>query len=212
MASHWKVLGLVVLLFSSPPPAAAQTSLLKDLGKAWKDSDKVMKEVQKWAKKPIDLWDKAKPLTEDDEAYDPQEPPGGPKLPSTCKDNDECAECFEKPYGDLQSVRVRFEKLRILYQSTKKELGDAIAFGDAASNVHGISAMAWIREKEKIRVSEKRFEEAYDDKYEELLGVLEEALKGIAACEESVFGEEAWYDRFGFIYHQFMADRYRRIN
>lgn len=212
MARSCRYLGLVLLMLAIPSPAPAQSGLMRDIAKAWKDSDKVMKEAQKWAKKPIDLWDKAKPLTEEDEGYDPVEPPGGPKLPSTCKDNDQCAECFEKPYADLQSVRVRFEKLRILYQSTKKELGDAIAFGDGASNVHGISAMAWSREKEKIRASEKRFEAAYDAKYEELLGVLQEALQGIASCEESVFGEEAWYDRFGFIYHQFMADRYRRIN
>jgi hypothetical protein len=37
-----------------------------------------------------------------------------------------------------------------------------------------------------------------------------DALDQIAACEEEVYGEEGWYNRYAFIYYQFMADRHRR--
>lgn len=49
-----------------------------------------------------------------------------------------------------------------------------------------------------------------DAKYEELVEELRGSLDQIAACEEEVYGEKDWYNRFGFIYYQFMADRYRR--
>jgi len=153
-------------------------------------------------------------LSPDDDQYDPDyKPPGTPELPSLCKNSLKCEDCFKEPYAGLQSTRFRFEKLMRVNKVTKNMLRDAISFGDAAAGLAGGAApLAWNAEKIKIRASEESFDKSYDAKYEELLGTLKNNLLGIAACEAEVFGNEAWYDRYGFIYHQFMSVAYRRPN
>jgi hypothetical protein len=34
----------------------------------------------------------------------------------------------------------------------------------------------------------------------------------LAACEERFFDTADWYDRYGFIYYAFMANRYKRAD
>lgn len=151
-------------------------------------------------------------LSPDDDQYDPDyKPPGTPELPSLCKNSLKCEDCFKEPYAGLQSTRFRFDKLRRLDKVTKNMLRDAISFGDAAAGLAGGAVpLAWNAEKTKTRATEESFNKTYDAKYEELLGTLKNNLLGIAACEDEIFGNEAWYDRYGFIYHQFMAVAYRR--
>ena len=153
-------------------------------------------------------------LSPDDDQYDPDyKPPGTPELPSLCKNSLKCEDCFKEPYAGLQSTRFRFEKLMRVNKVTKNMLRDAISFGDAAAGLAGGAApLVWNAEKMKIRKSEESFDKSYDAKYEELLGTLKNNLLGIAACEAEVFGNEAWYDRYGFMYHQFMSVAYRRPN
>jgi hypothetical protein len=151
-------------------------------------------------------------LSPDDDQYEPDyKLPGTPELPSLCKNSGECEACFKQPYAELQNTRFRFEKLRRLNKVTKDMLRDAISFGDAAASAAGgLAGLAWNKEKIGIRASEAGFNQSYDAKYEELLATLKSNLMDIAACEAEVFGNEAWYDRFGFIYQQFMATAYRR--
>ena len=153
-------------------------------------------------------------LSPEDDQYEPDyKLPGSPELPSLCKNSQKCQDCFKQPYADLQSTRLRFDKLRRLNKVTKDMLRDAISFGDAAAGLAGgMAPLAWNSEKTKIRASEEGFNKSYDAKYEELLATLKNNLLGIAACEEEIFGNEAWYDRFGFFYQQFMAEAYRRPN
>jgi hypothetical protein len=151
-------------------------------------------------------------LSPDDDQYEPDyNPPGTPDLPSLCKNSNECSDCYKQPYADLQNTRFRFDKLRRLNRVTKTMLRDSFSFGDAAANAAGgIAGLAWSKEKEKIRASEASFNNAYDAKLAELLATLQKNLMGIAACEAKIFGNENWYERFGFFYHQFMAEAYRR--
>jgi hypothetical protein len=211
-------LALVALVFS-PSLLLAQKgswvpqvtpSDLSTLSDGWKNSSKAVKLATDAVSKGSQILDLVKELTEDDEKYDPEpDPAGQPKLPSLCQGDPKCNQCFAKPYANLESVRIRFEKLRRVGQSTTKMIADAVAFGDGASSIHGIAALAWNEEKKKIRASEKNFDASYDAKYHELLATLEGALHGIASCEESVFGSPGWYDRFGFVFYQYIADRYQ---
>jgi hypothetical protein len=148
----------------------------------------------------------------DDDQYEPDyKLPGTPELPALCKGSPKCDACFKQPYADLQNTRIRFERLRRLNKVTKDMLRDAISFGDAAASAAGgLAPLAWNSEKTKIRASEQTFNESYDLKYAELLATLQTNLFGIAACEEQIFGNESWFDRFGFMYQQFMAVAYRR--
>jgi hypothetical protein len=187
---------------------------LEDLAKtdAFKKLEDGIKKIKDIHDKQDEYYDKLDKLSPDDDQYEPDyKLPGTPELPSLCKDSQKCEACFKQPYADLQNTRFRFEKLRRLNKVTKDMLRDAISFGDAAASAAGgLAPLAWNSEKTKIRASEKSFNATYDAKYEELLATLKNNLLGIAACEEQIFGNESWFDRFGFMYQQFMAVAYRR--
>jgi hypothetical protein len=150
-------------------------------------------------------------LSPDDKGYDEDyDPPGMPELPLECDLSEKCATCFEPAYERLTKVRIRFEKLRRVYAWTKAYKERAFALGDSAAGIHGLAGLAWVGKRIGLEKSYKRFEAAYDDKYEELLQELRASLEQIAECEAEIYGEKDWYNRFGFIYYQFMADRHRR--
>jgi hypothetical protein len=176
------------------------------------DGIKKIKEIDELADKNDQYYKDLEKLSPDDDQYEPDyKLPGTPELPSLCKGSAKCDVCFKQPYADLQNTRIRFETLRRLNRVTKDMLRDAISFGDAAASAAGgLAPLAWNTEKTKIRESEKSFNATYDAKYEELLATLKNNLLGIAACEAKVFNNESWYDRFGFMYQQFMAVAYRR--
>lgn len=186
----------------------ADLETFKKLGEGLKK----IKDVQDLNEKQDKYYKDLETLSPDDAQYESDyKLPGTPELPSLCKNSRECEDCFKQPYADLQNTRFRFEKLRRLNKVTKDMLRDAISFGDAAAGLAGgMAPLAWNSEKTRIRKTEESFNQSYDAKYDELLATLKDDLLGIAACEANVFGNDAWYDRFGFIYHQFMAGAYRR--
>jgi hypothetical protein len=204
-----------------PPALQAQAATFEDLAQLSKKDlqeiakqtklDDVWKQFSDKLKKPVDWqkeWDK---LSHDDEQYEEDyEPKGMPKVPSKCAESDECRSCFEPAYERLTAVRIRFEKLRRIYAWTANYKARAFALGDSAAGMHGLAGLAWVGERVKLERQFGQFEASYDAKYEELIAELRAALEQIAACEEQVYGEQDWYNRFGFIYYQFMADRYRR--
>lgn len=154
-------------------------------------------------------------LTDADKALDPNyRPSGSPSVPSHCtapdgKSGEGCNDCFAAAHRKLTAVRTAFEKLRRVGTTTRAFAAKSIAFGDSVSGVHGVAGLGWQPERTKIEQSMQNFEKAYDAKYSELLGLLEASLKDISACEAKHFNEPDWYDRYGFIYYTFMADRYK---
>jgi hypothetical protein len=150
------------------------------------------------------------PLTPDDAQYeDDFDPAGQPQVPLQCAESDECAECFEPAHARLNAVRVRFEKLRRIGSWTRTYKERAFTLGQAMGGMHGLAGLAWTGERIKLERQFKSFESSYQSKYAELLEELEGSLRQIAACEQDAYDEQGWYERFGFIYYNFMADRYR---
>ncbi len=220
----WRLIvgaGLAMLLAGAWTRAAAQIppmpkTTLPDLLKTdtFKKLGEGLKKIKDINDKGDKYYEDLEKLSPDDDQYDPDyDPPGTPELPSLCKDSQKCEDCFKQPYADLQNTRFRFDKLRRINRATKNMLRDAISFGDAAASAAGgLAGLAWNTEKTKIRASEASFNNSYDAKYEELLATLKNNLLGIAACEEKIFNNPSWYDRFGFMYLNFMAEAYRRPN
>ena len=145
-------------------------------------------------------------------------PAGMPSVPTFCYEADmnesgegPCAKCFEQARAGFNEVRYKFIKLAIIYRCTKSFADKSMAFGDDVSSIHGVSGLAWQAEKRKIEESVERLKKSYDDKYIELLQRLQESMIDIAECEEE-FGERDWYDRFGFMFYEFMKEKYRRTD
>ncbi len=169
----------------------------------------------KGGKAAAEALDAYKPLTDGDKSLDTDyRPAGSPSVPSHCtapdgKSSPGCNECYAGAYRKLTAVRTALEKLRRVGTTTRAFTAKSIAFGDSVSGVHGVAGLGWQPERAKIEQSLKSFESAYDAKYAELMGLLEVALKDIGQCEAKHFSAPDWYDRYGFMYYTFMADRYR---
>lgn len=190
---------------------AAEEKGASNAAKDLVDAGKQAQNIADIAKSAQDLLDAYEALTDEDKAASPDyNPPGMPQVPLRCFESAGCRECFSGAQESLRQVRARFERLRAVYIRTKTFTDRSIAFGDNVSGVHGIAGLAWHAERVKILGSMQGFNQSYDNKYSELVGVLGDALQQIGQCEARHFDEPDWYDRFGFIYYSFMVDRYKR--
>lgn len=144
-------------------------------------------------------------------------PAGEPNIPSFCDipQNDSgftegsCAECYFEARKEFNEVRYLLEKLATIYKCTKDMTDASLSLGDNASGIHAVTGLAWQYERRKIEQSIKELEVAYDSKYAEFMQRLADAMQQLNICEAK-FGVEDWYDRFGYIYYEFMKDKYRR--
>ncbi|HUR65328.1 MAG TPA: hypothetical protein VMZ03_03175 [Chitinophagaceae bacterium] len=130
-------------------------------------------------------------------------------MPRGCRRESECGECYRSAMGQLNFVRRQLGRLSCIYQNTKNFNNSAIAFGDNASGIHAVTGLAWQNARAEIVQTMNHFKQTYDNKYIDMIGALETALKAIDRCE-SQYGEEGWFQRSGFIYLEFMKDKYRR--
>ncbi|WP_228235862.1 hypothetical protein [Allomuricauda sp. M10] len=147
--------------------------------------------------------------------------PGEPNIPSFCDDElvegaagfgdnlGSCSECYYQARTEFNNVRYNLEELATIYSCTKKFTDAALAFGDNASGLHAVTGLAWQNERRGIEKSITDLESAYDKKYAEFMQRLADAMQQLNICEAK-FGVEDWYDRFGFIYYEFMKDKYKR--
>jgi hypothetical protein len=146
-----------------------------------------------------------------DAAHEPREAPDGqPDVPSSCEGNPACQQCYGEAMDKLDNTRYRLERLRAIYSSTYSWAKGKIAFADGVSGFHGMSALAWQKYKIGVMQSLKNLDGNYDNKYAELMEALLDNLQGISSCEARIMNVPDWYDRFGFVYYQFMKDAYKR--
>lgn len=154
-------------------------------------------------KKMIDEWDPLKACSHI------AAPPSTPRVPMFCEDDPSCSACYSDARSEFNAVRGTFEQLRVIYQCSMDDINSAIAFGDSASGVHGVSGLAWQAQRARITNSVNGLKNAYDKKYEEIRGRLHSSMIEIASCEAQ-YGEPDWYDRFGYVYFEFLTDKYKR--
>jgi hypothetical protein len=177
----------------------------------WEKIGKGINEFAEAVEKYNKMMEAYEHLTPHDGPFEPNyTPPGTPEIPTHCAGNSKCTQCYEQAYGQLTAVRVRFEKLRVLYGSTMAWIRSAISFGDTAASAVGIGGLAWQTERKKVEGSVANLNTAYDNKYVELCNTLQEALKAIDGCEATEFHNPDWYNRFGYMFYTFMQAHYHR--
>lgn len=154
-------------------------------------------------------------LNPDDLGVDPDySPAGAPQLPTRCLDEGDadCLACYESAQGEIDFLRRNLERLRAIYAATKKYTDKAIAFGDSMAGLPGGFGMAWPEQRFGIQAEMEKLGKTYDEKYNGMIANLERSLRELSECEARHFDTPDWYDRFGFIYYTFMADRYKRAD
>ena len=130
-------------------------------------------------------------------------------LPRGCRRESDCGECYRSAMGQLNFIRRQLGRLGCIYQNTKNFTNSAIAFGDNASGIHAVTGLSWQHARGEIVQTMNHFKQTYDRKYIDMIGALETALKAIDRCE-SQYGQDGWFQRSGFIYLEFLKDKYRR--
>jgi hypothetical protein len=173
-----------------------------------------------------DAWKGVRPLTKGDARKQQNYDAGAPRVPSHCADAaplatvdahpraidlgpQGCRNCYGQAIAHLNRVRDNLERLRAAGEENKEFVEAQIAFGDSVASIPNTGA-GWYSAKKRILEAEKDFEQAYDKKYAELLISLERSLREISKCEDAFFNEKNWYERFGFVYYAFVAERYKR--
>ncbi len=126
-----------------------------------------------------------------------------------CAPESECQNCFTDARDKMNFFRRQLARLNCIYQNTKNFTTSAVAFGDGASGIHAMTAIAWQNERAKIMASMERLKGTYDTKYIEFIQGLKAALMEFDACENK-YGQGDWYQKSGFIYFEMMKERYKR--
>ena len=130
-------------------------------------------------------------------------------MPTTCAGNQACNECYQSAVNELNFIRRQLGRLSCIYSNTKQFNESAIAFGDNMSGIHAVTGAAWQSSRAEIVAQFESFKRTYDNKYADMMTSLHNALQSISACEAQ-YGLPDWYQRFGFIYFEFMKDKYKR--
>ena len=149
-------------------------------------------------------------LSNDDKRMEPDyKPPGTPDVPSKCLENKACRPCYTEAYGKVNTTRKNLEKVRAKYEFTHRFTAQGIAYMQAAGNAGGgIAAMGAQDQVSKVNESLTGFDEVVRNKNTELLGKLEGNLREVSVCEAKYYKNNDWYDRYGYMYYQFMVAHY----
>ncbi|MGE3274159.1 MAG: hypothetical protein AB7O67_03535 [Vicinamibacterales bacterium] len=160
-----------------------------------------------------EFWEASDAFSNEDAGYTPDlNPDGMPDLPVGCAMTDNaagCAACYQQAQGKLQGMMLLLERLRAIGESTRRYTTAALAFGDNVSGIHGVSGLAWQSQRGGIVQQLAGFERTYESKRQDMMGSLRRALDDVAACEAEYFDNPDWFNRYGFIYYQFMDARYK---
>jgi hypothetical protein len=179
---------------------------------AAKNVQRDLNTVMTGARNAADLWDASNLLDKvTDRNYEPDlSGEGAPEVPaSLCGPSEACNECYTTVFENLDAVRMSLEKMRIAGTATDDYVKKSYALGDGLSGVTGLAALQWQKERAGIGKAFEHFKGTYDTKYEGLMKSLKDTMDKWNACEAQ-YGERDWYARFGFLYYQFMRDRYKR--
>jgi hypothetical protein len=132
-----------------------------------------------------------------------------PTVPSSCAEDPACESCYAEAVHRIDFNRFYIERARCITAAHVKMANSAMSFGDSASGVHGVAGLSWqLQGKPQITQAVKKLQGTYTQKAGQYLGGLESSLKQLGQCEAEHYGERDWYQRYGWIYLNFMKAKY----
>lgn len=135
--------------------------------------------------------------------------PANALIPSSCSATSGCNDCYKAALDGFNADRKTLARMMCLYMNTKNFTDKAIAFGNSMASLPGGVGLGWIPAKRNIDNAYTSFKNTYDKKSRELLTSLQKNMMKIDQCEHS-YGLKDWYQRFGFMYFEFMQQKYKR--
>lgn len=154
--------------------------------------------------------DFSKTLSATDKRLDANyEPPGAPGVPSKCMENKACRPCFTEAYAKVNKTRKALEKVRAHYDYTHRLTTSGVALMQSMGGVGGgVAGLGVLSETTKVNDALDGFDTVVSRKNAELLARLQSNLKEVSTCEAKYYKNDDWYDRYGYIYYQFMFAHY----
>lgn len=152
-----------------------------------------------------------KTLSDKDKGLDPDyKSPGAPDVPSQCMEDAQCRPCYTQAQATVDRARVDLEKVRSISEFTHKLVvqGEGLMNG-VGSMSGGPAAIQASVETFKTEASLKDFDEKVKAKNQQLLENVQKGLQAIGACEAQFYKTDDWYNRYGFMYYQFILARYQ---
>jgi hypothetical protein len=159
------------------------------------------------------FWQSLKTLSQSETP--PDEARRGPSLPSSCVDdawalpsNPGC-QCMTTAVDKLRKNRQMLEKLRILVANQKNSVDKAIALGNSYAQLHTLMGIQWVGiRKHDIEEPYAQFKQISNQKHQALMDAIQKDLQDVSTCEAKL-GERDWYQKFGFMYFEFLYAAYR---
>jgi hypothetical protein len=193
------------LFLSASPPVKAQLDA------------SAIKKAMDYFKKALDIAENAEKMWSDSKTLSPNEASPnfaqrGPTMPSSCAGaaaaSEECR-CFAKSAERLDKNRVMLERLRVLVANQKDFRDKAIALGNSYAQLHTLMGIQWVGiRKHDIDEPYEQFKTIANQKHQAVMQAIQESLQGISACEANM-GERDWYQKYGFVYYEFLYDAYK---
>ncbi len=135
--------------------------------------------------------------------------PASALIPSSCGEAVGCNECYDRALEGFNADRQTLARMQCLFMNTKNFTDKAIAFGNSMASLPGGVGLGWIPAKKNIDAAYTNIKATYDRKSRELLASLQRNMMKIDQCENQ-FGVADWYQRFGYMYFEFMQLKYKR--
>ena len=125
---------------------------------------------------------------------------------------DDCRACYDQPLKDLDETLLLYEKLRIIYNSTRNYVNTAIAMGDAIEKPHYLVEAAWAQQKADILKTFKGTKDAYDAKFAEFNDRLNRNLDAVGQCETKYNNNPMWRETDAKMFYQTVKASYQRAD
>jgi hypothetical protein len=135
--------------------------------------------------------------------------PANALIPSSCSATSGCNDCYKAALDGFNADRKTLARMMCIFMNNKNFTDKAIAFGNSMASLPGGVGLGWIPAKKMIDNAFTNLKNTYDKKSRELLISLQKNMMKIDQCENS-FGLKDWYQRFGFMYFEFMQQKYKR--
>lgn len=133
----------------------------------------------------------------------------GPSVPSQCGDSEDCQQCFGDAVRAIDFNRFYIERARCITAANVRMANSAMAFGDSSSGVHGVTGLSWsLGGKPQVERAVADLKRTYTRKARDYLFEIDRSMKKLGQCEAEHFGERDWYQRYGWLYVNFMRSKY----
>ncbi len=213
---------LIAALVGAPLVARNAVADEGAYGKAVGDLLEQLKSFLEHQENVKDFWEALEGLSKDEAL--PDESQRGPTLPSSCLDaawtippqdraisspRYQACQCMTDAVDKLRRNRQMLEKLRIIVANQKNFVDKAIALGNSFAQLHTVLGLQWIGvRKHDIEEPYDEFKRLSNQKHQAVMAAVQKDLKDISDCEAKL-GEPDWYQKFGFMYYEFLYAAYK---